>query len=83
MNLDLKKEYCRGSVGVPLAILAFKKFKMFLELKQFTLASLRTARLENRTGRHGNSQQLGNKTHYKVYRRKTVEKPQERKPDLV
>lgn len=67
MNLDLKKEYCRGSVGVRLALLAFRNFKMFLELKQFTLASLRTARLENRTGRHGNSQQLGNKTHYKVY----------------
>lgn len=65
-NLKKKKNYHRGSVGAPLAIEAFRKLKMFLELNQFTLASLRTASLENRTCRHGNSRHLGNKTHYWV-----------------
>lgn len=56
---------------------------MFLELNQFTLASVRTASLENRACRHGNSRHLVNETHHRVYWRKTVEDPQEGKTDLV
>lgn len=43
---------------------------MSLDLNQLKLASLRTVSLENRTGRHGNSRQHGNKTDYRVYWRK-------------
>ena len=67
----------------PPAIEALRKFKMFLELNQFTPASLRTASLENRTRRHGNSRPLDVETHHRVYWGKTVEKPQEGRLELV
>lgn len=47
---------------------------MCLESNQFTLASLRTARLENRTRRHGNSSQVGHESRSRVCWR-NCEKP--------
>lgn len=82
-NLDLKKECRGGRVGASPAMEAFRKFKTFLELNQFTLASLRTASWKNRTRRHGNSRPLGVGTHHRVYWGETSEEPQEGRLELV